>query len=989
MLPLLHRLVAWLLAVLIIAAAAPPAAAQCPLIDLSRTITLSADAVEKPVVKTALGLLATDIGLVTNHTQQVAVSINRGAQASGVNVLAGVLTTPAIVAAVSANTVATADIAGQWEAFRIVCVANTNASFVLVVGSDARGVAYGILELSRMIGVGPWSWWADVVPDAIGQSSFTLPRGYNTSAKPSVQYRGVFLNDEDWGLRTWSSQTFEPGASVSSGQIGPNTYSRIFELLLRLRANTIWPAMHSGTLPFYATNGTRQAADTYGIVVGTSHAEPMLTNPAAEWNSTLRGSYNWFTNKAGVVQFWKERLELVRSTGSSDVLITMGMRGQGDSPLAGVSAGSAAAVAALADIIATQRQLLAQYYPVTQPQQIFVPYKEVLNVYDGGLKVPDNVTLVWCDDNFSYMTRLSNSTEQARSGGGGAYFHVSYWGQPHDYLWLASTHPSLIYYQMRRALQFNTKKFWIVNVGDIKPAEYLSELYLDLAWNVSSITPTTISAHLQSWAAREFGTALAQRIAGVMSSYYTLAASRKPEHMGWSQTETTTGNTPVNDTDFNPFAFGDEISVRLDAYSALQAAVSGIKSSVPTAKADAFYQLVEYPVTSAAQMNKKLLYAQKARLLAGYAISAANDYAALSSAAYDAIAAATAWYNTNMAGGKWNRMMTAKPRSLPVFGAPTLPTPVATSPKTILWAEYDTAPLANGTRIAPPIFIREANRDFFISIFTNNTSAVAWSTDTAFSWLSIVLYDTDVATEKKLRFSVAWGVVTKDINASCVLTVNGGKYPMVFTVKSFAALAPVATTRGYQVNTHVALDAANYTNAVGAGIQIMPGLGHSGAAVILPATTTGTYLEYNIYTTTTGPANITTYVLPNQPLAKTLRFSIAVDGGTPAVLSLATGYRSEDWKQWVLRGQTPLTTAWTFAAAGVHKIRVVALDEGVVVDQIMVDFKVGRRFYLVPTRKPVLASVATMATTTSTTSTLGKRGVRGVGVLPEYAAVGN
>ncbi|KAI8904532.1 hypothetical protein DFJ77DRAFT_552235 [Powellomyces hirtus] len=905
-------------------------AQSCAIIDGSQTLSLFVDPAEKQVVKTALELFASDVGLV-NSNQPLTFATDVLAS----SVVAGSVANPSISSLIQQKGVDVADITGKWEAYKIFCFEATGGKPVLLVaGSDPRGTAYGVLELSRQIGVGPWSWWADVTPNPL--NTFSLPIGYTTTAKPSVQYRGIFLNDEDWGLRPWSVNTFEPGVN---GRIGPKTYEKIFELLLRLRANTIWPAMHTGTIPFYGVPGSKEASDKFGIVVGTSHAEPMLTNPSVEWNSTLRGSYNWITNKAGVMKFWRDRLEQTRG---SDVIVTIGMRGLGDGPMQGVS-GTKAAAAALADVIDTQRKLLAEYYPITQPPQVFIPYKEVLDIYNYGLKVPDNVTLAWCDDNYSYMTRLSNSTEQRRIGGGGIYFHVSYWGRPHDYLWLGTTHPSLIYYQMRRAFDFNSQKMWILNVGDIKPAEYLTEFYLDMAWDINAFTPTNLAGHLVKWASREFGSVLGPRITNVMSRYYDLATLRKPEHMGWSQTETATGSTPVIDTEFNPFAFGDEIAIRVDAYSALQSAVRDISASVAANQKNAFYQLVEYPVNGAALLNKKLLYAQKARLFAKYNLTASGEYAALASGALTEIGTFTTRYNTLIAGGKWKSMMPQRPRNLFVFDPPPLPKPVTVKKGvTVVWPEYEDKPIAAGVRIAPPIFVRETQNDAFVAVFLDGESTLTWTIESKPSWLLATLIDCAVKSEKKIKFSASWAMITKDSSVSCTLVVNGLRFPMIFTVKTFNQKA-----NGHQFNTLVAIDGSNYLNAAGA--QVVAGLGHSGSSVILSASTSA-YLEYSIWTTATGAANITTYVMPNQPVALKgdIRISVSVDNGAAQTLSFLTPHRSEDWKLWVLRNQTPLKFKHTFATAGLHKIKIKALDEGIVVDQLLVDFKTERKFYVVP-----------------------------------------
>ena len=330
---------------------------------------------------------------------------------------------------------------------------------ILIEGGNGRGMAYGLLELSRLAGVSPWVWWGDVVPEQ--KNHLALSDDFKTEQQPSVAYRGIFLNDEDWSLRPWSHKTYEPSEKK---QIGPKTYRKIFELMLRLRANTIWPAMHPGTIAFFNIPGAKAIADSCGIVIGTSHCEPLLRNNVDEWDTTERGAFNYRTNRQQVHQYWTERLQEVKK--SKDNMFTIGMRGIHDSSMEGYKT-EEEKFEALQQVINDQQELLRKHIgDPSKLMQVFVPYKEVLQLYEKGLQLPDNVTLMWCDDNYGYMTRLSDANEQQRSGGAGVYYHLSYWGRPHDYLWLTTTQPGLIYNEMREAYNHNVRKLWIANVHD-------------------------------------------------------------------------------------------------------------------------------------------------------------------------------------------------------------------------------------------------------------------------------------------------------------------------------------------------------------------------------------------------------------------------------------------------------------------------------------------------------------------------------------------
>ena len=537
--------------------------------------------------------------------------------------------------------IAVKDIKGKWEAFKIVCIDDNRLA---VLGSDSRGTAYGVLELSRMMGVSPWEWWADVTPEK--KSEVLIEKGVVTVQSPSVQYRGIFLNDEDWALVPWSSKNYEPVGI--SGHIGPKTYSKIFELLLRLRANTLWPAMHEPTTPFYTVEGNRETAQKYGIVIGTSHCEPMMRNNAGEWYKANIGRYNFKTNRDNIINYWAERLKYVSGT---ETFMTVGMRGVHDGRMEGIKT-TEEYRDALHEVLDVQTDLLKEYInpDVKKIPQTIVLYKEVLNVYRSGLEVPDYVTLMWTDDNHGYIANLSDKDEQKRKGGSGVYYHVSYWGSPHDYLWLCTTSPALINMQMRRAWDYNARKIWILNVGDIKPAEYDTELFMDMAWNINSIDNSNLSEHLRNWASREFGEKNADEIVSIMNEYYRLAAIRRPEHMGFNMVEIwgypRGGLMPNKIPDFTE----GEAKQRIEDYDRIEKAVIKLSASIPANRKDAFFQLVEYPVRAASQMNKKFLKTGQDALNAYYEIVKLTDY-----------------YNKKMSGGKWNYFMDMKPRDLPVF----------------------------------------------------------------------------------------------------------------------------------------------------------------------------------------------------------------------------------------------------------------------------------------------------------------------------------
>lgn len=598
-------------------------------------IKLACDNTEEKVVQTALKLFIRDYQSV--FSASAAVDARQG------NIIVGTVGKSPLLKAVSADVSA---LAGKKQAFLLQVLPDGK---LLVAGSDSHGTAYGIMELSRLIGVSPWEWWADVTPEK--KTSFVLSAEYQTLQSPSVEYRGIFINDEDWGLMPWSSQTYEP--SDIKGHIGPKTNARIFELLLRLRANTYWPAMHECTLPFFLTEGNRKVAEEYGIFIGSSHCEPMVCSAAGEWRRRGQGDYDYVNNSASVYKFWEDRVKEVAQQGN---IYTLGMRGVHDGQMQGAKT-VAEQKAVLERVLKDQRGLLQKYVnkDVTAIPQAFIPYKEVLDIYNAGLQVPDDVTLIWCDDNYGYIRHFPTAEERARKGGNGIYYHVSYWGRPHDYLWLGTFSPYLLHQQMKLAYDRGIQKMWVLNVGDIKPAEYQIELFLDMAWNIDEVNEIGVTAHLKSWLGREFGSNCAEELLPAMEAHYQLSYIRKPEFMGNTREEERDPKYKV----IKDLPWSEQtISERLRSYTVLSDVVERMESNIPADRQDAYFQLVKYPVQAAAQMNRKILTAQLAR-------HSKADWKQ-SDTAFDSIASLTQQYNS-LQNGKWNRMMDFQPRKLPVF----------------------------------------------------------------------------------------------------------------------------------------------------------------------------------------------------------------------------------------------------------------------------------------------------------------------------------
>lgn len=538
------------------------------------------------------------------------------------------------------------ELRGAWESFLIATVQNPLPgirSALIIVGSDRRGTAYGVYELSEAIGVSPWTWWADV--PAQQRKALWLAPGTRHFGSPSVKYRGIFINDEDWGLHPWAARTYEP----ETGGIGPKTYERVFELLLRLKANTLWPAMHRVSPPFNSNPANAKLADEYAIIMGSSHAEPMLRNNVGEWQDEPE-RFNYATNRDGVQAYWEER---VRSNAPYENLWTVGMRGIHDSGMVGASA-APEKIALLERVIADQRSMLARHVgaDLSRIPQMFMPYKEVLELYRAGLRIPGDVTIVWPDDNFGYIRQFPNDAERKRPGGSGIYYHLSYLGAPLAYLWLSTTPPALIQEEMTRAWDAGARTLWIANVGDIKPAEIGISLFLEMAWNIDRWRDRGQHKFLADWARRTFGSRQAQEIGAILDIHFSLNSERRPEHLQWWLPGERPRRSLLSER---------QIASRLSRFDELTAALDRIAPDVPPQQADAFFQLVSYPIRAAADANRRYFSAERyARLIDTHPTEARA--AAGSAAEADArIKALTRRFNEEIAGGKWRYIMAEEP----------------------------------------------------------------------------------------------------------------------------------------------------------------------------------------------------------------------------------------------------------------------------------------------------------------------------------------
>ncbi len=597
-------------------------------VDLT-TATIVYDEGDAPLVKHMVQVLADDIEHVSGKRPQVASHPVNG---------------PSINIGTTKRMGRHRELQGNWERYAI----DTKGNSLYITGSDARGLAYGVFHVSEAIGVSPWYWFADVPIDRTDRRVYEYAENY-VSPSPTIKYRGVFINDEDWGMKTWAAENYEK----ELGDIGPKTYDRVCELILRLKGNMLAPAMHTCTGAFYSHPESQRVADKWGIMITTSHCEPLLFNNAApsEWDKSRDGEWNYETNSATILKKLDDR---IRETAQYDNIYTMGMRGLHDEAMKG-STDPTDRARTLEKVIAKQRNILEKYKgrKAKNIPQIFVPYKETLDIYDAGLRVPEDITLVWPDDNYGYMKRVSNTKEQRRRGHSGVYYHISYLGTPHDNLWIATTAPMLMYEELLKAYTAGADRYWLLNVGDIKPMEIEMQMFMDMAYDFSSFSYENANTYQGEFLARLF--ALDSQLPTlnfILDNYYRLAWDRKPEFMGYEMEWDTKENNRLHDTDFS-FQTGTA-QKRLKDYQDICKAYDSIERQLSPEQRPAFFEMLGYAVHSAYQVNRKFLYAQANHETGEVA------YAEQSKDACREIENLRKRYNTQL-DGKWNKMISEVP----------------------------------------------------------------------------------------------------------------------------------------------------------------------------------------------------------------------------------------------------------------------------------------------------------------------------------------
>jgi hypothetical protein len=576
------------------------------------------------LVHKAAELLQQDIEMVTGRRP---VILDTFPSAAGNLIIIGSLDRSPLAGRLADEHKIAAGSKGKWEAYSLQVVDHPLKGIgraLVISGSDRRGTAYGVFELSRQIGVSPWYWWADVPVKK--KKEIYMRSGNWQYASPAVKYRGFFINDEAPAFSGWTRAKF--------GGVNHQVYEKVFELLLRLKANYLWPAMWNNAFNDDDTLNP-VLADKYGIVMGTSHHEPML-RAQQEWKRYGSGPWNYASNEDTLKAFWKKGIEHM---GTHESIVTIGMRGDGDKPMT-----QGSNVDLLERIVRDQRSIIEEVtgkVPSATPQ-LWALYKEVQDYYDKGMRVPDDVTLLLCDDNWGNMRKLPRAGAAPRGGGYGIYYHFDYVGGPRNYKWLNTNPISRVWEQMHLALQYGVDRIWIVNVGDIKPMEFPISFFMDYAFDPGKWPAGKLDVYTRKWAAAQFGPRHAAAIADILTKYTRYNARRKPELLS-------------PDT-YSLVNYHEAENVVAD-YNRLAREADAIYREMPAEYRDAYYQLVLYPVKACANLNDMYVTTAMNRRFAAKGNPLANSLADSVRSMYAEDSALAGYYNKTMANGKWDHMM--------------------------------------------------------------------------------------------------------------------------------------------------------------------------------------------------------------------------------------------------------------------------------------------------------------------------------------------
>ncbi|PJJ75639.1 glycosyl hydrolase family 115 (putative glucuronidase) [Thermoflavifilum aggregans] len=836
----------------------------------------------------------------------------------------------------------TVDLSGKWETFKIQLIRRPIPGVeqaLVIAGSDRRGVAYGVFTISRQMGVSPWYWWADVPVKR--QPNLFISLSHPVMDYPRVKYRGIFLNDEAPALSGWVKEKY--------GGFNHLFYEKVFELILRLRGNYLWPAMWGSAFNLDDTLNPI-LANEYGIVMGTSHHEPMM-RAQQEWIRLGHGPWDYQTNDSVLRAFWREGIEHMDHHES---IVTIGMRGNGDMPMS-----DTANIALLERIVHDQRQIIAEVTgkPASETPQDWALYKEVQEYYDRGMRVPDDVTLLFSDDNWGNIRRLPELKDSSRPGGFGVYYHFDYVGDPRNYKWLNTNQVERVWEQMHLAYAWHARRIWIVNVGDLKPMELPISFFLDYAWNPDLWPASRLPDYYRQWAAEQFNDSLAAPVAYFLAQYTKFNARRKPELL-------------------TPFTYSlthyDEAERVVQAYQQLADSAQHVYDRLDSMYRDAYYQLVLYPILACANLNELYVTVGKNRLYALQGRAITNSLADKAHALYERDSLLSFTYNHVIAHGKWNHMMDQSHigyiywqepgrNFMPITATLQLPDRAEMGVDVAGGPSYD--PHDQQTLFQLPICSPfQTDTPLYVDIYNKGLQPFHVQLHATAPWIQLSATKADITSQQQIQVRVNWQQAPQGWDTSWIHILASTHQAVHIRLITFHPdTALLQHRQGFiESNGYVSIEAPHATRIVNDAevhwIEI-PNLGRTSSAMtIMPVTASPVsaddahaHLEYNMLLFDTGKAKVTVYLSPTLPFHKKgLRYAIAFDDDTPQIVNMNADDSDQTWAKHVSDNINMQITIHYIHQPGWHTLKCWVVDPGVVLQKIVVDMGGEQSSYLGP-----------------------------------------
>ncbi|MFO7999878.1 MAG: glycosyl hydrolase 115 family protein [Marinilabilia sp.] len=900
------------------------------------TVPVFVDEEDEPGIDRIAGLFRDDIQRVSGHQPQL---ITGGAKVSGHEklIIAGTIENNRLIRELAENGKIEIDsLRGKWEASLITTVDNPVSGVdeaLVIAGSDKRGTIYGMFELSEQMGVSPWYWWADVpVPQ---HEKLYVKGGRHLFDGPKVKYRGIFINDEEPALGGWVRENFD--------DFNADFYEKVFELILRMKGNYLWPAMWGKA--FYDDDPQNaELADEYGIVIGFSHHEPMMRSHV-EWERYGEGPWDYSQNPEELRDFWEKGIERM---GDNENIVTVGMRGDGDKPM-----NDDRNIELLSTIIEDQREILEDVtgQPAETIPQIWALYKEVQEYYDQGMRVADDITLLYCDDNWGNVRRVPGPEERKREGGSGMYYHFDYVGGPRSYKWINTNPLPRIWEQMNLSWEHGVKELWIVNVGDIKPMEFPTQFFLDLAWNPEKYEPDHLDDYTRAWAAQQFGAERAGDVARFMKKYAKYNSRRTPEMLN---------------ADTYSLDHYREFERVVQDYNRLAGEARQMYETLPDNLKDAFYQLVLYPVEASANLNHLYYATALNRQYAEQGRALTNEMADSVKILFDRDAELTDYYHNEMADGKWNHMMSQthigytywqqpEENSIPETKTIDLPEEsemgVTVEGSEKWWPESEELPALPETNV----FNKQKR---FVEIFNRGDGSFEYSVKPEDDWLKVENSKGVVDDQVKLTLSVDWDAVPAGEHESeLVIHGDGDQVRVKMPVRNPGPSNRQRIIGFLESNGYISIEAENFTGRIESDSvtwMVIPDLGRTGSSVTIDPVDAESrqpgkdmVLEYPVHLTSTGQIQVKAFFSPtlNYPAGEGLEYAVGFNNEKPVVANM---HEEENWDQWVARSINVTTTEHQIKEPGNHVLKFYMVDPGLVLQKIVIDTGGLKPSYLGP-----------------------------------------